>query len=575
MKFLRIAIFIPLFLFLFPSPSMPVRQAFGGGEGGTSLNVPIEDPVYLDIDVLIAHGLVNDVVIGQRPYSRLEVARIISEARANFHPTDVTQATGFEDAAKLIGRGRYIEKLLSFYEKEYGEACHPHEGGVIPAGVSGYLEYSNSRDSRSCGNDKLTGGSRINFLRKLEFDTVYNSSAPRNVPTNNGVGRINAMATSFDQNQQGVTYQDGFNYLIRTAHDLYITKYAAATLEPLFEFAPDDAHAYIQRLYAKGGWENIELEVGRDNLLFGQGEFGGLILAATARPLDMIKLSNTHPWHGMKATFFVSTLGPEREFPWTYLYGGKFSIRPCSLFEVGISEAILMGGDGAPSVNWWEPITELIPTRKTNNDSHAFGILDMRFTIPPLRNSVIYYDGRIEQSVLRAFEHLGNLLDQTAFTWGFYVPRLVDRGSTSLRIEYQHATPITARSQVWTDGWTLDRRLLGNPLGSDADAVHATLYWRPYPTYGARLDLAFENYYSNTYTWNDNEVQKAASGVTESRYRVVGGLDLFRNKRLQLELAAGYERIEDWNFTSGKGVNNMLLLGRFKFNFDEFVVNSR
>lgn len=552
MKFLRIAIF----LFLFSSAAF----------ADTSLNAPIEDPVYRDIDVLVAHGLVNDAIIGQKPYSRLEVARIISEARKNFHPTDVTQANGFEEAARLIGRERYIEKLLSFYEKEYARELK----SSIPAFTP--LECENTLRRCESGGGGEVG---INLLRKLEFDTIYNSSAPRNVPANNGVGQINATATSFDRNEQGVTYQDGFNYFVRTAHDLYLTKYAAATLESLFELSPNNAHAYIQRLYAKGGVGNVELEVGRDNLIWGQGEFGGLMLAATARPLDMIKVSNTHPWHGMKATFFVSNLGPEREFPWTYLYGGKFSIRPCKFFEAGISEAILMGGDGAPSVKWWEPVTEFIPTRKTNDSAHAFGILDMRLTIPQLRNSVLYYDGRIEESVLRAFEHLGNLMDQMAFTWGFYIPRLVDRGSTSLRIEYQHAAPATNRSSTWTDGWSLDRRILGNPLGNEADAVYATLYWRPYPTYGARLDLAFENYYSDNYNWVNSEVKKAASGATESRYRMVAGLDLFRNKRLQLELAAGYERIEDWNFTSGRGVNNMLLLGRFKFNFDEFILSSR
>lgn len=550
MKFLRIAII----LFLFSSVAFAQEPAGTlerwNTETPVSLNAPIEDRVYLDIDVLIAHGLVNDAVIGQRPYSRAEVARIIAEARKNFHPIDVTQANGFEEAARLIGRERYIEKIISFYEKEYAREL---EQFPSPLGEN----------------------VNINLLRRLEFDTIYNSSVPRNVPANNGVGQINATATSFDQNEQGVTYQDGFNFFIRTAHDLYVTRYAAATLEPLFEFSSDTSHAYIQRLYAKGGVGNFELEVGRDNLIFGQGEFGGLMLAATARPLDMIKASNIHPWHGMKGTFFVSTLGPEREFPWTYLYGGKFSIRPCRYFEAGIAEAILMGGEGAPSVKWWEPITELIPTRKTNADTHAFGIIDMRLTIPPIRNSVIYYDGRFENSPLKAFQHIGNMWEQMGMTFGLYVPRLVDRGSTSLRIEYQHAAPITARGGTWTDGWTLDRRVLGNPLGSEADAVYASLYWRPYPTYGARLGFAFENYYSDTYNWANNEVKKVANGVTESRYRFTGGLDLFRNKRLTVELAAGYERIQDWNFTSGRGVNNMLLSGRFKFNFDEFILETR
>jgi len=52
--------------------------------------VPNLDPVYQDLDALVAEGLVRDIILGERPYSRLAFARFAQEARRRIDTADET-----------------------------------------------------------------------------------------------------------------------------------------------------------------------------------------------------------------------------------------------------------------------------------------------------------------------------------------------------------------------------------------------------------------------------------------------------------------------------------------------------
>ena len=48
-----------------------------------SAYVPNLHPAYAELDALIASGLIREVLVGQRPYSRMNFARMVREARSN------------------------------------------------------------------------------------------------------------------------------------------------------------------------------------------------------------------------------------------------------------------------------------------------------------------------------------------------------------------------------------------------------------------------------------------------------------------------------------------------------------
>src|SRR5437899_2500229 len=89
-----------------------------------TVTVPLQDPVYRDLDRLFNAGLVKTMLVGQRPYTRREVARIILDAS--------TMPRGVELAGRLTTRHdegrpplteanrRLIARLTREYATEIG-----------------------------------------------------------------------------------------------------------------------------------------------------------------------------------------------------------------------------------------------------------------------------------------------------------------------------------------------------------------------------------------------------------------------------------------------------------------------
>lgn len=538
-----------------------------------SLDADPADPVYHAIDLFIADGLVGDVIMGQRPFTRLEVARILREVRKNLEERkkveDEVAEEGWKAYSRQLGVRYTMERNLEFYEREYAREL----AGMLP-------------------------GVTFEGLKRADLDLILNTSTPRQIPFENGQGMIRGFVTSFDQYDQGITLMDGGNSLLRTEHNLYLTRYLAFQVQPLFLYqtvrqGEDQASVQVHKLYFKGGISNFEVEFGRDTIYWGQGERGGMMLSTNPRPLDMLRISNPYPLHipylgHMKWTLFISNLGPDQDLAYPYFYGLKWTWKPWKYFEFGLSETVIMGGDGAPKVSFWEPLTELFPFHKwgANNigakdsSDHAFGFLDLRVTIPWLRNSVLYYDGYIEDSIVRAFRLPDNFLNQMGFVAGWYSPRLSAAGDWGLRLEYHHTAPLDYRHGQWSSGYTENGRVMGDALGPDADAAYATVYWLPRPSLQGRLDLAFEDYDSSLYTTETNaagggdRIIKIADRTHERRYRALAGIRWDAGKRYGLRLSAGYERIDNWNFEAGRSVNNALLGAGLTLRFDEFTVSS-
>src|SRR3954468_566905 len=48
-----------------------------------TVTVPVQDPAYRDLDRLFGSGLIKTMIVGQKPYSRREIARIVLDASQN------------------------------------------------------------------------------------------------------------------------------------------------------------------------------------------------------------------------------------------------------------------------------------------------------------------------------------------------------------------------------------------------------------------------------------------------------------------------------------------------------------
>lgn len=532
-------------------------------------NADFDDPVYEACDLIVAEGLVDDVIVGQRPYSRLEIARILKNASAALAERERaydSKAQDWHRSSQELRRIDRLQKLIGQFEGEYARELRGMDSNVsvVP-------------------------------LRELNISLGYDSSLKRAIPPNNGQGDISGIITSFDRYRGRESSVDGINSTYGTAHDLYLGRYASLSVEPQFNIRfsddeGDDVSATLHRLYAKSGWKNFELELGRDDIIWGQGDLGGLLFSANARPLDMVKLSNPYPWRApsifkylgpMKFTFFASNLGPEREFPYSFLYGGKWSLKPHKNVELGISETIIIGGRNSPRVKWYDPIGELFPVHKWGRNinfgdasNHLFGLLDMRVQVPGLRGTAIYGETQFEDSFMRALGLPDNLMRQMSFVVGSYAPRLTSGGRLALRAEYHHTAPLIYRHSTWKTGYTLNGRSMGDPIGPAADGGYLTLYVRPSPGYNGRAGVAFEDFDSSTFATEPSpdgggsRIFKDVAGIHERRYRLLAGFEWMRNKNWGADLEAGYERISNYNFAAGVSRNNGYAEVKLTLKFD-------
>lgn len=508
----------------------------------SSPNVPIGDPVYREIDKLAAFGLVPDILYGQRPWSRSEIARIIGKALQ--HRADRPEASPAD---------RLLEKLKNDYREELVDAAillHP--------------------------------------LKYVEAEYTFLDSESRPIP-DNGFGAVDALIEPLTAYQEGRHFPDGHQLAVETEHDLRASRYFSFYARPRLQV--DATHGgdgsvtpFAQQLYGKFQFRNTELEVGRDSIEWGQGEFGGVLLSNNARPFDLIKLSNPSPailpWifqylGPLRYTFFVANLGPEREFPNSFLTALKVSLKPVAFFELGIDQILVWGGEGAPGPltpgNVVKEFFGFRPSGAGNLSNREFGF-DLRLWLPWFGHAQLYLDTQIEDIELGTSSFM--LTDLASYQAGLYLPRLDTEGKRTLRLEYHHGSPFFYRHAPFTTGMAMNRRLWGDELGPQGDGVSLSFSETLSPELSVSPAFQYERRDSDLLTQTEDARSEnrhlvlVAARPEETRWtwKVAGSYQARKDLRMGLELA--YQRIQGFNFSAVDDRN--AFLGRLQVRWDLF-----
>ena len=512
--------------------------------GGSSPNVPIENHVYRDIDQLVAAGLIKDAIYGQRPWSRGEIARMIAQARSRYN-----EKGGIASEDRNMATAIMAEYIIEQLESEY--------------------------------HDELAGKSSVRFhwLDEASAEGAYLNSPYRAVPYENGLGAIKASVNPLVSYREGRHYADGGTFALESVHWATFSKYFSVYAQPRFEgLVPDEgsSHADVraQRLYGKFTLGNLEMEMGRDSLIWGPGEHGGVLASNNARNLDMGKISNDSPlvlpWlfkylGPSKFTFFVANLGASYVLSNAYLYGFAGSFKPASFLEVGFEHQITVGGKDAPHVSFGDLVNEFFFYRKDlygqNLTDHRLGF-NARAQIPQLHRAEVYGEC--------VFEDLGKESFWLQFTqWmgfmsGFYFPLLTSDGSNDLRIEYEHIPASYGRHGIWTSGLTEDDVLRGSELGPDGHGIH--VIWGHSFQSGTRWKNAVHYEYrdsdlytqSRAYAGGPVELFHVESRPLESRFRLTTSLEWTTHEKFVVRPEFGYERVWGFDFRPGSDRNNFL-----------------
>ncbi|HWH50089.1 MAG TPA: capsule assembly Wzi family protein [Gemmatimonadaceae bacterium] len=405
--------------------------------------VPPDARVYRDIDQLAAAGLIDTIIVGARPYTEREIARLLGEARRNLG---------------RLGRGA------------------AWEGRIIAGDLARYAPHP------------------TRAIDDASIEAAEMASPYRPAPSDPN-GSLDASINPFADYRGGRPLSDGPTATLETEHSALAGPHLAFAFNPRLSIVRgSDATTNAQLRVQSGGvtalFGNLAVNIGRDYALFGQAPTGGLLLSANAPALDMIHLSTERPaalpWvfrllGPLQATAFVADLGTAHQvFPHSKLIAYHLSMLPHPRLELGVEVLDETGGRGAPPASFGDRVADAVPLIdaifRQHSDflfSNKLAGVDARLRVPELAGMELYAEGALDD--FDAARFASSLLDDGGYIAGLSLACLAECGRLGVRAEY-HQTGIRYYTHTqFSSGVEDDGVILGDPLGPRGLGAYLTV----------------------------------------------------------------------------------------------------
>ena len=509
---------------------------------GTGL-VPSGDLVYADIERLAELGVLDSVVVGQRPYSRREIARIARVARARLERGNARFDFVASDADRLLRR---LEQVGNGAER-----------GATDADVSFIEGASLSFSSTDADRRGFPGAS--SRLTEATIDPLA-------------------------QRRLGAPALHGQTSALEVSHRIEPTGWLAFQARERIEYRrPGDTTlrrttGEVLLASARARYRNAALTVGRQQFTWSQSAGDGLFLASDAPALDAIVLSGDHPFQlpwllrtlgPTQATLVLAELGPTRVRSHSKLLTYKVSVAPSSAVELGGTFMDHFGGEGGRLSSGRNRLIDFLPfldifrkhnyvdsTQEQDVDSDKLLGVDGRVRLDQLGGTVVTGELLIDDfDPARLPKLLTGFGSQTV---AILLPHL---GSPALsaKLSAKHMGIITYTHSQLTNGITTRGRLLGDEHGPDAKSYSALIRLAPSADVRLELEARTELYSKATYSSfypdagsSRYVVQKIASSPDELRDLLFATLTVQSDDGIALTMRGGAERTRNADFLGGR-----------------------
>jgi capsule assembly protein Wzi len=497
--------------------------------GQASPFIPPNESIYADIDLLVSAGLIDAIAVGTRPYTRVEISRLLAEARRNVE----RRGASADWAAPIIDRyvARYTQR-------------HPRA------------------------------------IDLATFELVRLSSPFRSIPADPN-GSIDAVINPLAGWRGGRTMVDGATAAIETMHSASLGRHVAVAVAPRVAVETDhDRGRAVGRVQAGSAvlqFGNFVAELGRDYAVFGPAPAGGLLLSTNAAPLDMVRLSMqrpaTLPWWFRRlgpvhAMVLVADLGTDRQnHPHAKLVGYRMAIAPHRNLEFGVQVLDETGGRGAPGASFGDRVLDAIPpidAWRTGSDfqfSNKLAGVDAKWRMPDWAGLELYVDGAVDDMDTRRLR--SSLLQDGGVIGGLSVSCLVGCGRLRMRAEY-HQTGIRYYTHTdFASGLQSRGVMFGDPLGPRGLGGYLALETGSGGHNQLALSSAYEVRSGNLYASAghgshsaDFHFVQVEHHPAERRARLLATwTSSARGNRMAAVVSAGVERTKNFAFAGGDRTN--------------------
>lgn len=510
--------------------------------------VPVGDLAYDDVDRLVVLGLLDSVVVGQRPYSRREMGRLVRIARDRLDRAGMLAAGGMDEDVEREGN-----IALARLEQRFGDEADGR-------GTMGYPVFSPLDGAALIFTS--TNADRRGFPapHTSTIDALIDPLAePRLAQP-----AIQGNSTSLELSQLIVPVS-------------WLSLYARERMEYR---SPLDTTAGRYRgelllASARIRVRNAALSVGREPLAWAQSEGDGLFFASDAPAIDQVSLQNdtavilAGPLHRLgptKATLVLSDLGPSGARNNSKLLAYKVSVAPARWLELGGTFMNHFGGEGGRSSSFGNRLIDFLPfldifrrhnytdsTQTLDVDSDKLLGVDGRVRIAPLAGMTIAGELLIDDFDVHSLQRM--LTGYGSQTVRVIFP-VVGTPALSLRLGAKHMGTITYSHFALQSGIASRGRLLGDELGPDAKEVSGELRWAPWAGTMLRVEGHEQRYSNATYSFAYTDPQMVQSSYTkvsstpdERRHLLIGTFVVRPDADLSLTLRAGAQVVDNYAFT--------------------------
>jgi Capsule assembly protein Wzi/PAP2 superfamily len=448
--------------------------------------VPLDSWVYPALERLAALGYVQSESLGLRPWTRLECARLVSEAAKNSANTDAP--TEVQQLYNSLSREFGYESELMEGEQNLG--AQPESAYSRFLGISGTPLTDNYHFGQTLLNDYgrpyeqgfsaidgasgwATAGPLVLYVRG-EYQSA--SSAP--APT--------------------AAMLDFFNHT-----DAWPTS-PALPVSSISRFRLLDTYLGFNL----GNWQ---FSFGKNSLWWGPSDGGDLIFTNNAAPLNnMFTVDRVTPFRlpwifrflgdvrfegfighmtgiQFQTTLYTSAapltvLGQygKNLHPQPFLSGGKVSFKLTPNFEFGMSKTTVYGGPGNPL----NITTFLDSTFGKHYHGDVLGdgrtTADVSYRVPGLRNWLTFYAETLSEDEPSPIPYMR----RNASEAGLYLAKVPVIAKLDLRVEGGYTNPIAFcgiciyYNGQYNSGYNNDGRLIGSWIGRAAQGeLIRTNYW--------------------------------------------------------------------------------------------------
>lgn len=433
--------------------------------------VPLDSWIYPLIDRIIAMGIIDDAILGMKPWTRLECARLVNEAGERL------QDAGAETEAS---------RLYDALQQEFVPEIALLGGG---SNRSAHLESVYTRLTGISG-PPLTDGYHFGQTLINDFGRPFQEGF-------NNIAGFSGWATAgrWVLYLRGEYQHSPSGPAVSPAVASFI---AAVDSNPVLpsNLIPSRNQARLLDTYVGLNVGNWQLSYGQESQWWSPNESGPLLYSDNAFPIRMLRMNRVAPFRlpgllnvlgPMRWDAYFGTLQGHQTSPGPFFHGEKISFKPTRNLEFGFSRTVILGGAGRPLtpdrlLRSYFSVTSVTNETPATDPGKRTGGFDFSYRVPLLRNWLTVYTDSLaddDPSPLAAPRRAG-------FNPGIYISHLPGLAKLDLRVEAPLTNSVSKNGPghyIYWDGFYHDLYtnrgfLMGNWVGRDGSGIQAlSRYW--------------------------------------------------------------------------------------------------